>query len=192
MTVPPISGDQTKLPARKLDPRLLIDGYNLLFQSGFTGKGRGPDWLVHARRRLLSFLEHKLSADENRSTQIVFDANRKSAANLSHVTETGLVVTFAWQYPEADDLLEEIIQHHSHPKSLRVVSSDQRIRRKARARRSESIDSDSFLTELERRPVDSDSSNRSLQERDSKPQKGILSTDEVDYWLGEFGKPDKP
>lgn len=173
-------------PFRRVDPRILIDGYNLLFQSQLVGKGRARAWLERARQRMLQYLTSKLDAAECKATQIIFDASQTEDTQLNQVSAAGITITFAINYPEADDLLEEIIRVHSHPKSLRVVSSDQRIRRRARARNSESIDSESFLAELEARPMPAASSGIS-QPSDQSPG---LSDSEVAYWLNEFGHGD--
>ncbi|MCA9125426.1 MAG: NYN domain-containing protein [Planctomycetales bacterium] len=164
------------------DPRLLIDGYNLLFQSNLVGKGRGPKWLDVARARLITFLEQHLTPDICKTTQVVFDASSSGGRLQGSFSSAGIEITFANEHPEADDLLEYIIRRHSHPKNLRVVSSDQRIRRCARARRAESVDSESFIRQLESQPQGS-ARNAGLEQLSEEPQ---LSNTEVDYWLREF------
>ncbi len=168
--------------------KLLIDGYNLLFQSDLAGKGQGAAWLLGARKRLLELLEHRLPADSLRSTQVVFDASRRSEFTEDHVRDSGMTVTFAADHPEADDLLEQLIRAHSHPKSLTVVSSDQRVRRCARARRASAVDSESFLNHLQQQPPSLRTENEQADKQDleehrarSEPQ-----ADEVQYWLEQF------
>ena len=167
------------------DPRLLIDGYNVLFQSQLVGKGRGKLWLQRARERLLTLLQEKLSASEQRATQIVFDASRASDSTNSYRTSQGLTVTFATEYPEADDLIEEILRTHSHPKNLRVISSDQRIRRRAIARRAQSIDAESFLNELHRPP--SKHVPPPVSAETPAGTEPLPSHEEIEFWLKEFG-----
>ena len=55
-------------------PKLLIDGYNVLFQSQLVGRGRGPQGLHAARNRLLKLLASRLTPTELSPTQVVFDA----------------------------------------------------------------------------------------------------------------------
>lgn len=190
----------------KQDPRLLIDGYNLLFQSPLVGSGRSPGWLQRARDRLLQLLETKLSPADCRRTHIIFDASKnRQKTPTSFVAASGIVVRFAIDHTEADDLIEEIIRTHSHSKTLRVISSDLRIRRRATARKAVSIDSDTFLTELERAPdrpspaaipgpsiVGPEAATNAHPTTAVQPQPShddqLLSSAEVEHWLREFGQ----
>ncbi len=172
-------------------PKLLIDGYNLLFQSNLVGRGRGPGWLERARRRLLGLLGQGLSPAELGTTQVIFDASRPGNSDRELVVESGMLVTFAVEHPEADDLLEQVIRTHPQPKSLRVVSSDQRIRRCARARRAESIDSESFLSTLERAAELSQTIDAPQKLAEEQAPESPLSESEIGYWLEEFRKAPK-
>ncbi|MCA9183942.1 MAG: hypothetical protein KDA51_20910 [Planctomycetales bacterium] len=76
-----------------------------------------------------------------------------------------------------------------------MVSSDQRIRRCARAQRATSLDSQAFLDQLERRPASPTPATNPAQTVLSlvDPAQGDLATDEsllsaveVDYWLQQF------
>ncbi len=183
-------------------PKLLIDGYNVLFQSPLVGRGRGRDWLVAARGRLLQLLSSRLTQVELSTTQLVFDAPEFGQAPPDATYPSGLMVCYSVDHAEADDLLEEIIRQHPTPKQLTVVSSDQRVRRCARARRASSVDAEQFLEELERRP-NQEVSLASLSQptlpteelstpnptsQPSAEKSDSLSADEVAYWLDEFGK----
>jgi uncharacterized protein len=172
--------------------RILIDGYNLLFEAGFEGRGRGPGWLDRARKRLIKFLESKLPTADASKTLIVFDASGPAQGTLLDLadiainnppTDGGIQVVFADPSEEADDLLERLIRQHSAPKSLTVVSSDHRILKRAIARRCNAMDSSAFLTLLE---------NGNLVEsagdgEDPPPNEAILDQNEVQRWLSEFG-----
>lgn len=186
--------------------KLLIDGYNLLFQSQLVGRGRGQGWLEKARKRLIVQLTKSLTEAERRETTLVFDASGRvepsgysdPPTNASRVNE--IEVLYAIEHAEADDLLEELIRRAPQPKLLRVVSSDQRVRRCARARRAASLDSESFLQEMENRQLQSRSSRPSdprgteagpnLNEAGNDEGAANLSEAEVDYWLREFGQGD--
>ncbi|MFM8325814.1 MAG: NYN domain-containing protein, partial [Pirellulaceae bacterium] len=105
---------------------LLIDGYNLLHQSPSMTVDRGPGWTQRARSRLLHWLAHYLPAPVQAQTLVVFDAPKRPsrldldpdgsqpAGNL-RTDGSAIVVRFAIGYPEADQLLIELIAKHSHP-----------------------------------------------------------------------------
>ncbi len=176
--------------------RLLIDGYNLLFTSGMEGRSRGPKWLQRARERLLKFLRSKLPAEDIPATLVVFDAGSRpfstgvanagirdqSNSDSALALDDGIQVIYAIDYDEADDLLENIIRKHTAPKSLTVVSSDNRIRKCALARRARSLDVDAFLTQLEASVVDEEPKLKPGENTDN------LTQEEVDRWLREFGE----
>ncbi len=176
--------------------RLLIDGYNLLFTSGMDGRSRAPGWLQRARERLVKFLVTHLPTEDIPTTTIVFDAASRPLAagswetgivaeprsDLANRQQAGIQVVFAVDYDEADDLLESLIRQHSTPKSLSVVSDDNRVRKCAVARRAISLDIETFLRQLES-PATSESSAPTPRERDHN-----LSPEEVTRWLREFGE----
>jgi len=171
--------------------RILIDGYNLLFQSPMVGRGRGPGWLDRARKRLLSHLHTSLSPDLLQQTKLVFDASRQGITAADFRSERGISVVFSTQHPEADDLLEELILRHTSPKSLLVVSSDRRIRQCATARRARPISSEQFLRDLQelRFKVDEVTSPGPADER--KPHSAgeeTLTEEQINFWLKEFGQ----
>ncbi len=182
-------------------PKLLIDGYNVLFQSQLVGRGRGPQWLHAARNRLLKLLASRLTPDELSTTQVVFDAPRMGPAPPGLTQPSGLSVCFAVDHDEADDLLEQIVREHPTPKQLTVVSSDQRIRRCARAKRATSLDAQTFLDQLERRPASPapvsdamhvDPAHVAPVPCDTTVDASLLSVDEVDYWLQQFQSERRP
>ncbi len=174
------------------DPLLLIDGYNLLFESGFIPTQQTGNWLKDARRRLIAFIASRTPASRNSRTTIVFDASKvRSRTEPSYIDGSGIAVTFAIDHQEADDLIEEIIRQHSHPKDLCVISSDQRIRRKARARRAQSVSSATFMDELYDQPeidhsVPIDAPQQSSPP-ESQPEIPDISDEELENWLREFG-----
>ncbi len=178
----------------------LIDGYNLLFTAGFEGRSRQRGWLEQARQRLLKYLETHLPADQHARTMVVFDVSvdvlkarqrelnepqpLNPMKNSANAAEGGIQVAFAFNYDEADDMLEELIRKHSTPKSLTVVSSDHRIRKCALARRAISIDSDTFLNQLEQ-PANSPILSPEVE---ALRETQTLSESEVREWLREFGE----
>lgn len=173
---------------------ILIDGYNLLFTAGFEGRSRGRGWLEQARQRLIKHLELHLPPAEHTRTLVVFDASvdvlKARQRELEDVrgeaisVSSGIQVAFAFDFDEADDMLESLIRKHSSPKTLTVVSSDNRIRKCAMARRTISISSDDFLTRLER-PM---TSSEVVADEEAARAEIKLSESEVQKWLREFGE----
>lgn len=171
--------------------RILIDGYNLLFQSPLVGRGRGPGWLDRARKRLISHLHSHLSLDLLQKTCLVFDASRVGVTESDFHTERGIAVVFSTQHPEADDLLEELIRKHTSPKSLLVVSSDHRIRQCANARRARPSTSEQFLRDLQesRFKVDDNiSSDPAVDLKSHATSEETLTEEQINFWLKEFGQ----
>ncbi|HUP78230.1 MAG TPA: NYN domain-containing protein, partial [Pirellula sp.] len=103
----------------------------------------------------------------------------------------GIQIVFARDWDSADELIQMEIRRHSAPKTLMVVSSDHAIHRKALARGATVIDSDKWLS----RQVDSSASRASLGEntpesieaQDSKSKNRVLTDEEKEKWLKEFG-----
>jgi hypothetical protein len=156
---------------------LLIDGYNLLFQSGLLGKGRGPGALEQARGRLLRFLAAVLEPDELSQTTIVFDAGAAPPDMAAHQRLGGMTVLFARGYDSADELLIELIRSAPQPKQLTVVSSDHQIQRAARSRRAPCRDAAEWFEQLRDRrqegPAPPDQPEKPADE---------LNAEQLDYW----------
>ena len=162
---------------------LLIDGYNLLHVTGISGKGRGPGSFQRSREALLRFLAASLDASQRKDTTVVFDAAEAPPGLPSSLRHEEIRVRYARGYPDADTLIEELIQQDHAPRQLLVVSSDHRIQRAARKRRARTMDSDQWYTELwQRRAQTLSKSERPVPE---KPI-GELSEAEIDYWVNEF------
>ncbi len=171
--------------------RILIDGYNLLFQSELVGTGRGPGWLDRARQRLIALLHAHLPEDLLARTIVVFDASQTGDSSQDFQSQKGVSIVFSRQHPEADDLLEELIRKHPTPKRLQVVSSDHRIRRCAKARRAQSVDSESFLRSLENQQSSPTSKTKPRGSEEADPTLDAtpeLTEEQIDFWLKEFGQ----
>lgn len=130
--------------------RILIDGYNLLHASTVTPTAASQGTLDETRNALLDFLLDHLPPGMAPQTVVVFDqgSERGLAATRDHGQ---LTVMFAVNHPEADDLIEELIQTNSTPRRLTVVSSDHRIHRAAKRRKARAVDSDVWLQEIQRK-----------------------------------------
>jgi uncharacterized protein len=165
-------------------PFFLIDGYNVLHAAGLARPSYGPGDLERARHRLLRLLTNYLSAREVSRAHVLFDAF-DAPAGLSRQTRfEGLRVTFAEPGSDADSLIEDLIQVHSAPRQIIVVSSDRRLQRAARRRKAKSIDSVVFLDEILRRTPRREE-RFPLSEPDPKYE-GQLSSGELAEWMTLF------
>lgn len=172
---------------------LLIDGYNVVPPVAPPGGQADPMWLQRERMQLVQRLSQHLNDDVRCRTCVVFDAQQPPRDRPSQFEVDQIQVRFAVGYPEADDLLEEIIAAHSAPKQLAVVSSDHRVQTAARRRGATSFDSQPWLDELmdgtgrlspaARRKKKKSSGAGQGSELSSKPQDDT----DVDQWMRDFG-----
>ena len=172
-------------------PFLLIDGYNLLFAAGLARRRFGPGDLERGRRRLLGWLGDGLTESERARTTVVFDAARNPADRPTQLEYAAMTIVFA---RDADAELESLINGHSAPRNLRLISSDHRIQRAARRRRAAAVDSEVFVSQLESRSDDDRPASADRLEQD-KYGDGI-SPGEARAWReylgvspGEFADP---
>ncbi len=172
---------------------LLIDGYNVV--APVAGPTRTPDplWLQRERMQLIERLIAHLDAEVRKRTCVVFDAANPPPDRPSQFEIEGIDVRFAVDYPEADDLLEELIAAHTAPKNLAVVSSDQRIQVAAKRRNCLALDSQLWLDKLLDGVVqlavarDKGGAGQGTDRKgDDKPNIAVDGED-VDKWLREFG-----
>ena len=122
---------------------LLIDGYNLLHVTAIVGHGG----LRGSREGLLRFLASAIDPRERPQTTIVFDAAEAPPHLPRMIVVDEMTIHFSSEYDNADELIEELIEAHSVPKSLLVVSSDHRIQRAARRRKAPFVDSDVWFAD---------------------------------------------
>ncbi|MEX0936703.1 MAG: NYN domain-containing protein [Pirellulales bacterium] len=166
----------------------LIDGYNLLHVTGIFGRGRGPHGLERSRKALLNFLAASLSPSELSQTTVVFDAAAAPPGLPRTQVHQGITVRFAANYDDADALIEELIEQHSAPRRLVVVSSDHRLHRAARRRKAKPIDSEDWYSQLLRKRH---STARPTDKPDAKPT-APPSEAQVQYWVDEFRSGEPP
>lgn len=110
----------------------LIDGYNLLYATGRLAPRSGRSALEASRQWLLVELVRYHAADAS-SVTVVFDAAGAPPGVPPHERHGGVRLLFA-RGQTADDLIEELIRDEPAPKSLTVISDDNRIREAARRR----------------------------------------------------------
>lgn len=158
---------------------LLIDGYNLLHAAGTDPAPHGPTSLFRERQGLLNFLGNALEEKLRKRTTIVFDAAGAPPGLPREMVEHAMRIVFARDVPQADALIEELIECESAPRSLLVVSSDHRLHRAARRRGAKAIDSDVWYQGIRRRRRHGP---HKRAEKPTLPQ----SEAEAAYWVARF------
>lgn len=157
--------------------RLLIDGYNLLHATDLFGAGELAGTLRGSREALVDFLVRRLDARQRAATLIVFDAADAPPGLPDRYEQEGVRLRFARDYPDADTLIEEILEPIHGAKHLTVVSGDRRVQRAARSSGARWIDSSAWFAELCRRPT--------IEEVEGKtPPAGAVGTN--DDWIAAF------
>ena len=180
--------------------RLLIDGYNVISP---TAPPRISDtlWLHRERMSLVHRLIKRLPPALCDQTCVVFDAKNPPRDRSSRFSCQGIDIRFAVNYPEADDLLEEIIAANHHPKQLTVVSSDHRVQSACKRRGATSFDSQPWLDDvlagklplakgirekfLRTEEADREEADGAGQGRGSKSI-GNLEAKEIEQWMQAF------
>ena len=159
--------------------RYLIDGYNLLHAMGLLSGKAGPHGLEKARLALLGHLCGSHQADVGAVT-VVFDAAGARAGAVPEEHYQGIHIWYALD-GEADDLIEDLIQHEATPRQLTVVSDDHRIQQAGRRRRCPVLGCMDYLDAMERvrQP------KATTEEASAKPE--CLTDEETRHWLREFG-----
>jgi predicted RNA-binding protein with PIN domain len=120
----------------------IIDGYNLLRTCGFVGARVGPGTLERARGMLLGFLAEVVAPEERSDVTVVFDSAVRLPDMPDYQVQNGIHVHFATGHRDADELIIDMLQRHSAPKSLMIVSSDHQIQKAAQRRRARYSDAD--------------------------------------------------
>jgi predicted RNA-binding protein with PIN domain len=167
--------------------RILIDGYNLMYARGLLGGKRRPASLHRVRTRFLNELVQVLPPIDAHQTTVVFDASLAPRDLPSETTHKGLTILYAVGDENADARIEELLAHHPTPKTLTVVSSDNRVRQAASRRKARVLTSEEFLEALDeqqRKPgrpasAPAEPSEQSLRER-------VLSDEERAFWQDTF------
>ena len=173
---------------------LLIDGYNVIAPVAPPGSLADSIWLHRERERLLQRLREHLPEKVRQLTFVIFDAANPPLYSENQYTAFGVNIRFAVGYPEADDLIEELIAACATPKRLAVVSSDHRLQVSAKRRSATVFDSEAWLEQLvsgrvglapgvfERLAGTYQDNFEQGKDTDSL----LPSPNEVDAWLKEF------
>ena len=164
---------------------LIIDAYNLMHAANIIGGGVGPGGLERARAALINFLAESLSEKDKADCAVVFDSGEDAPPGLpNEYEERGLKIYFSRGYENADAQIEQLIQSHSSPRQLTVVSSDHRVQRAAHRRRARGVDADVWYAEVIRERKERKEPPAKEPTKPIPPQ----SKDDVEYWTREFEK----
>lgn len=131
---------------------LVIDGYNLMHAAGLGRSEYGPGELERNRQRLLSrvavILDEQIAAD----ALVVFDAHLagpRATDEDQPPPRSPLAVRFSRDGRDADAEIERILETHSSPRQILIVSSDHRLHKAAARRKAQCIDSEDFLRQFD-------------------------------------------
>lgn len=171
---------------------ILVDGYNVVGPVAPPSRGTDTNWLQRERMLLVNRLAARLDAEARSRTCIVFDAANPPRDRPDAFEIDGILVRFAVGYPEADDLLEQLITEHSAPKNLVVVSSDHRVQTAARRRGARAEDAQRWFDDLldgkVRLAVSRDSgAGQGTAESASPKATAEMEPKDVEEWLRKFG-----
>lgn len=156
--------------------RLIVDAYNVLHVTGVLApEHAGPDLLGLAK-----LIAGSRFADLR--TTLVCDGAPKERLKLPGRVD----VQFAGLGQDADTLIEIILERDTAPRSVRVVSSDRRLRIAARKRRAGWMASDEFL-----RCLNLDAGRGARETAPIVKPDVPLDKSGVDRWLKQFGVDDQ-
>ncbi len=159
--------------------RLLIDGYNLMHVTDLFGAGELEGTLRGSREALLDFLAARLKERERKTALIVFDAAQAIPGLPDAYRYEGMHVRFSRGYPDADSLIEEILENAKATKQLTVISGDRRVQRAARSRGAKPVDSSAWFIELRHRKAN----------QTTTLDKPAQSVEGNQHWVNEFSDP---
>ena len=130
--------------------RIIIDAYNLIFQCGLQPKSLDSPLALHrTRQRLVQELALRIEESQRHEVMMVFDAKNPRGYSTPDLATQGFRIAFARDYEDADTMVIELIQKHSQPRQLTIVSNDHRIQTAATRREATAIDADVWFDQLE-------------------------------------------
>ena len=154
---------------------IIIDGHNLLHAIPKVDEAFGAISDVQLCHIIGSYL--KLTGQRG---EIIFDGigppDKSGFDGISN-----LEVFFAGLGTDTDTVIEDKIIANSAPRRLRIVSSDRRLRKAARARKATSVKSEAFWNNIQKQL----SRKKTVKEPSAKRQG--LTDSETRQWLDIFG-----
>ena len=161
--------------------KILIDGYNLIFECGLHGRRINAESLARARELMLIRIRDAFSPSEQAQIVVVFDAKKLPLSNQQEQECSGAVkVLYSIEFEDADEMIESLIAGHSAPKQLLIVSSDHRLQRAAQKRRAQFIDTGDWFDQITHRSQGP--ANCEAEQADSKTEAGLLSDSELEQF----------
>ncbi len=166
---------------------LLIDAYNVLWL-GNASEPHGPDLSVSGLLRLIAHSRYR-----RRASRLICDGHPAAGEGVpSPVFGIGATllrlgpgeIVYSGHAGSADDVIERIIDTHSVPRELLVVSSDRRVKRAAGRRRARTMASEVFLAQIL-----SDRTRAPIPSLPAFVQEIPLGAHAIDLWRREFGLP---
>lgn len=152
-----------------------IDGHNLLHSVQKDGPDSGPISDVRLCHIIGSYL--RLTGQ---SGEIIFDGigppDKSGFEDISN-----LEVFFSGSGTDTDTVIEDKISVNTAPRRLKIVSSDRRLRKAARARKATSIKSEVFWNNMQKQL-----SRKKMTKEPAAKRRG-LSESETGQWLEIFG-----
>ena len=152
-----------------------IDGHNLLHSVQKDGPDSGPISDVRLCHIIGSYL--RLTGQ---SGEIIFDGigppDKSGFEDISN-----LEVFFSGSSTDTDTVIEDKISVNTAPRRLKIVSSDRRLRKAARARKATSIKSEVFWNNMQKQL-----SRKKMTKEPAAKRRG-LSESETGQWLEIFG-----
>ena len=153
----------------------IIDGHNLLHAIPKADRDSPPISEVGLCQLLGKYLRLTGQAGE-----IIFDGTGPRDKSIFD-NMNDIEVIFAGPGNDTDTVIEDKIIISSAPKRLTIISSDRRLRKAARARKSTVIKSEIFWIDVQKQL----SRKRPIKERAAK--RNGLSETETEQWLEFFG-----
>jgi hypothetical protein len=115
-------------------------------------------------------------------TQVVFDGPPPQGPLFDQIAADGVTVAFSGSGVSADERIARILERHSGPRHLVVVSSDREIAAAARRRGAASLKSDEFWAGIRR-----ELARPNPPQLEPPEKQGGLSGPETDRWLKDLG-----
>ena len=164
--------------------RIIIDAYNLIFQCGLQPKSLNSPLALHrTRQRLVDELAQHIDASDRKDVLLVFDAKNPRGPSTPDLQAQNFQIAFARDYEDADAMVIELLEKHSQPKQLTVISSDHKIQTAASRRNAKAIDADVWFDQLGSRKTD--------QRQPETKREAHLSAEETQHLIDLFSDVEK-
>jgi predicted RNA-binding protein with PIN domain len=171
--------------------KIIIDGYNLIFECGLHGRHVNGASLARARDLLQGKIRRAYCEAERQQIVVVFDAERiPLAGQQGEEISAGIRVMYSIDFEDADAMIEFLIEKHPSPKQLLIVSSDHRLQRAAQKRRASAIDSGDWYDELERleKAKELKGENAGRESSEPKISSDLFSAEELDIFKADVNQ----